>query len=237
MDSEYLFTLNEFIEKNKTNPKYKQLIDDFCEFPEDKSLFSMRIKFEQRINDIVIFHRYVVSTYNNNQKILNPIFSEFNKHYSNAFDAIKPEEKHFARLSFKNYNWKEEQEQAKIIANESLVINLWITVEQYTNRCLLFVDNNNQKSYRWDIIKSKFEEKEINLSNISSYSTINELRILNNKIKHLYVVDKQLAKFDNFKDHVNKELNYVPFKLEDYIVSTYHFIYKLINSLGNNVQY
>ena len=237
MDSEYLFTLNEFIEKNKKNPKYKQLIDDFYEFPEDESLFSMRIKFEQRINDIVIFHRYVVLTYNNNKKILNPIFSEFNKHYSNAFDAIKPEEKHFARLSFKNYNWKEEQEQAKIIANESLVINLWTTVEQYTNRCLLFVDNNNQKSYRWDIIKSKFEKKEINLSNISSYSTIDELRVLNNKIKHLYVVDTQLAKFDNFKDHVNKELNYVPFKLEDYIVSTYHFIYKLINSLGNSVQY
>ena len=197
----------------------------------------MQIKSKQRIDDIVMTHRYVMEVYNHNRKHYDPIYKEFNKHNSNMLDDISEENKHLIRISFPNYNWKEEIEQVKIIANESLIINLWATIEQFTNRTLNLINSNAKSSYKWDIIKKEFLSKEVDLTSINSYKNINEIRVVNNKLKHLYFTDEELAKFDNFKDNKGKSLNLDSFPLQNYITSSYHFIYTLLNLVGETEYY
>jgi len=233
-----LLTLNE-LEKSE-NKIYKNLEEDFYVFPEGDTgskRFELRIKSIQRINDIVMSHRYVMAIYDNNRAKYDPIYKKFNEHHLNMFDEISEENKHLARMSFPNYNWKEEMEQVKIIANESLIINLWATIEQFTNRTLNLINPDEKASHRWDILKNKFINNEIDITTIASYDNINELRVVNNKIKHLYFVDEQLAQFENFKDSQGKSLNLISFNLQDYITTSYHFLVTLINKAGESIYY
>ena len=77
----------------------------------------------------------------------------------------------------------------------------------------------------------------MDLTSINSYKNINEIRVVNNKLKHLYFTDEELAKFDNFKDNKGKSLNLVSFPLQNYITSSYHFIYTLLNLVGETEYY
>lgn len=237
----FLPTLNEFINKNTGNLELRVLIDDFCEFPEGKEQFLLRTQALHRIDDIVMFHRFVMATHASNQKVITPAFEEFNKHHNNMFDELKGNTEALitGRLAFDMLNIREQQIQIECIANESLVINLWATIEQYANRSqkLLIDGESAASSQNWPDIINIFNEKQINIKSFSSYNTIDEMRQLNNKIKHLYYVDKKLAKFDHFKAHFNKSLDSVPFRVQDYTIATYHFICQLINSIGPSERY
>lgn len=233
-----LLTLGE-LEKSQ-DQTYLKLEEGFFAFPtgdDSSERMSLRIQAIQRIDDIVMSHRYVMAVYDSNRKQYDSVYKEFNEHHLNMFDEISEENKHLARMSSPNYNWKEEQEQVKAIANESLIINLWATIEQFTNRTLNLVDPNGKSSHRWDVVKKDFLNSDVDISTIDSYENINELRVVNNKIKHLYFVDEQLAKFENFKDSEGKSLNAVSFNLQGYISSSYHFLLTLINSVGETIYY
>lgn len=233
-----LLTLGE-LEKSQ-DQTYLQLEEGFFAFPtgdDSSERMSLRLQAKQRIDDIVMSHRYVMAVYDNNKKQYDPVYKEFNEHHSNMFDEISEENKHLARMSFPNYNWKEEQEQVKAIANESLIINLWATIEQFANRTLNLVAPNGKSSHRWDVVKKDFFSSGVDISIIGSYESINELRVVNNKIKHLYFVDEQLARFESFKDSEGKSLNAVSFNLQGYISSSYHFLITLINSVGETIYY
>lgn len=233
-----LLTLNQL--DTSDDESYLKLKEDFYVFPEgdnSKERFELQIKLKQRINDIVMFHRYVMEIYNHNREHYDPVYKEFNEHNLNMLDDIPEEHKHLTRMSFPNYNWKEEIEQVKVIANESLIINLWATIEQFTNRTLNLINPDAKSSHRWDVVKKEFLDKGVDFTSINSYENINELRVVNNKLKHLYFVDEQLAKFSNFKDSEGKSLNSVSFNLQNYITSSYHFLYTLINSVGETIYY
>ena len=233
-----LLTLNQL--DTSDDESYLKLKEDFYFFPtgdNSKERHELQIKSEQRINDIVMSHRYVVEVYNHNRKHYDPVYKEFNEHNLNMLDDISEEHKHLFRMSFPNYNWKEEIEQVKVIANESLIINLWVTIEQFTNRTLKLINPDAKSSYYWNDLKNDFFSKGVDFTSINSYENINELRVVNNKLKHMYFVDEQLAKFNNFKDSEGKSLNSVSFNLQDYITSSYHFLYTLINSVGETIYY
>jgi hypothetical protein len=232
-----LLTLNEL---DVSDECYLKLKEDFFVFPvgdNSKGRLELQIKSKQRINDIVMFHRYVMEVYYHNREHYDPVYKEFNKHNLNIFDDIPEEHKHSARMSFPNYNWNVEIEQVKAIANESLIINLWVTIEQFTNRTLNLINPDAKSSHRWDEVKNSFLKKHIDLTSLNSYDVIDELRVVNNKLKHLYFVDEQLAKFNHFKDYKGKSLNSVSFNLQDYITSSYHFLYKLNNIIGETEYY
>ncbi|TOQ13229.1 hypothetical protein, partial [Vibrio parahaemolyticus] len=85
----YLPTLNEFTNENYGNDEYKSIIDDVCEFPEGEERFSLRLQAIQRIDDIVMFHRFVMVTHENNQQTIEPGFKKFNEHYQGMFDNVR----------------------------------------------------------------------------------------------------------------------------------------------------
>jgi hypothetical protein len=233
-----LLTLSEL--KKSQDDTYLKLKEDFFVFPERDYVserLELRIQSKQRIDDIVMSHRYVMAIYDSNRKKYDPVYKEFNEHHLNMFDEVSDDNKYLARMAFPNYNWKEEQEQVKAIANESLIINLWATIEQFTNRTLNLIDPDGKSSHHWYVVEKEFLKSGVDILTISSSESINELRIVNNKIKHLYFVDKQLAKFESFKDSEGKSLNSVSFNLQKYISSSYHFIFTLINSVGDTIYY
>ncbi|MDA0135281.1 hypothetical protein L2D36_25625 [Vibrio harveyi] len=233
-----LLTLGE-LEKSQ-DVTYHKLEEGFFVFPEGENAeerLSLRMQSLQRINDIVMSHRYAMTVYDSNKQQYDPVYKEFNEHHLNMFDDIPEENKHLVRLAFPNYNWKVEQEQVKSIVGESLVINLWATVEQFSNRILALTESQGKSSHRWHDIEKDFVELGVDVTEIASYAAINEMRVLNNKIKHLYFVDSQLAKFESFKDLKGKSLGLVRFNLQHYVSSTYHFIFTLINAIGETIYY
>jgi len=237
-----LLTFGEFEDKNKHDPKFKKILDDVCEFPEGQPRFLLRLQSIQRVDDIVMFHRFVMATHSNNQQVIAPAFAEFNAHYNNAFDSIEGNNEAVitGRLAFRDYNIHKQQQQVACIANESLIINLWATIEQYSTRCLSLLlegSTNKEIPYRWDKILSKFNDHKFDLTSLGSYSIIDEMRTLNNKIKHLYKVDEKLAEYDYFKEHLNKEINNVPLRVQEYTIATYHYLCQLINLIGPSERY
>lgn len=237
----FLPTLNEFLEENKNKSEFETMVDDFSEFPEESDLFALRLQAIQRIDDIVMFHRFVMVTHENNQQVIKPEFDSFNKHYKGMFDSIEENESAkiaTTRLVFQPFDVYVQQDQIKSIANESLVINLWATIEQYANHCLQFVtSDSSSRSHRWPDVINKFLEQQLDIKSLGSYSTIDEMRVLNNKIKHLYHVDSNLASFEYFEEHAGKKISNVPLRVQDYTLATYHYICQLINSTGPSVQY
>ncbi|GLT20177.1 hypothetical protein GCM10007938_39600 [Vibrio zhanjiangensis] len=233
-----LLTLNE-LEKSQ-DVTYLALKEDFFVFPRGEhssERFELKLKAEQRIDDIVMFHRYVMTVYESNKEQYDPVYNKFNEHHAHMFDEIPDENKHLARMSFPNFNWKEEQEQVKAISNESLIINLWATIEQFTNRTTKLVNPDSNSSHRWNVVEQNLSNFGVNVTAISSYGNINELRVVNNKIKHLYYVDEQLSQFENFNGCQGQSLNSIDFDLQRYISSSYHFLIALINSVGESIYY
>lgn len=239
---EYVQTLNEYIGTNKPLPQEFEIFYSFPCGDNRSERQNLRDEFKQRIDDIVMSHRYVVAIYNRNQEGFKPAFDNYNKNYNGMFDEILGDEGKVvqARTGFKMFNHHMEQQRAIQIANEGLIIHLWATIEQYAKRAYLIVCDGSEKkkpSYKWDGIKDVFASKGIDLGAITSYPIIDELRTLNNKIKHTYIVDEKLASFTPFKDYLDQRIDQVTLRIDEYTISTYHFIYSLISSLGENEQY
>lgn len=237
----FLPTLNEFTNENKGNDEYKKIVNDICEFPEGEERFSLRLQAIQRIDDIVMFHRFVMVTHENNQQVVEPGFKKFNEHYQGMFDSVRhdnPDEVATTRMAFNAFDTYKQQSQIKCIANESIVINLWATIEQYTNRILkVLLTNQTSSSHVWQKVVEKFEENSVDIKTLSSYAIIDEIRVLNNKIKHSYVVDNKLANFQFFNEYNGKSISEVPLRIKDYTIATYHFIVQLINIIGPSERY
>ncbi|MEL3927101.1 hypothetical protein V1669_06795 [Aeromonas enteropelogenes] len=237
----FLPTLNEFINENYHDILHKGIIDDFCEYPEGKKRFGLRLQAIQRIDDIVMFHRFVMVTHKSNQEVVETGFKAFNEHYQGMFDNISDDNSEqiaTTRMVFRPFDIYKQQDQIMRIANESIVINLWATIEQYTNRALQTLSSNQvPSSHKWYEIVNKFKENDFDITLLSAYETINEIRILNNKIKHSYIVDTQLSTFKSFISYNGKPISDVPLRVRDYTISTYHFIVQLINIIGPSERY
>lgn len=237
----FLPTLNEFIKENHDDIFHKEMIDDIYEFPEGEKRFGLRLQAIQRIDDIVMFHRFVMVTHKSNQEVVEPGFKAFNEHYQGMFDNVSDdnsEQVATARMAFSPFYIYKQQSQIKCIANESIVINLWATIEQYTNRVLQISSSNQvSNSHKWHEIINKFKKNDFDITLLSAYATINEIRVLNNKIKHSYSVDNELAKFKFFSVYNGKSINNVPLRVQDYTIATYHFIVQLINIIGPSERY
>jgi hypothetical protein len=239
---EYVPTLGEFIEKNKPLPKEYEVIYSFPSGDNGCERQRLREEFKQRVDDILISHRYVVAIYNSNQEVFGPAFDAYNRNYNGMFDDILDDDGKVveARIGFRMFNHHMEQQRAIQIANEGLIIHLWATIEQYTKRAYLIVcDGSETKkpSYQWPVIKEILAGKGIDLETLLAYSGIDEMRVLNNKIKHTYMVDETLAAFAPFKDYLNQRIDKAPLRIDEYAISTYLFIYNLISLLGENEQY
>lgn len=231
-------TLGEIEILSNNDESLKSFLRECFIFPCDTSntnRLSLRTQAIQRINDIVMF------THAENNKIIEPVFQAFNDHYDSMFNNIgsNPDNVSSFRMTFSNYNDMAQLHKIKCIANESLVINLWTTIEQISNRCLEMILNtvSETRSHRWHGIVRSYEDMNVILKDSSSYPLINELRVLNNKIKHSYIVDKELSSFEFFNNLTGKRIDSIPLRVFDYILATYNFVCFITNRTGESIYF
>ncbi|MDX8000120.1 hypothetical protein FE394_13105 [Xenorhabdus sp. Reich] len=251
-------TLDEYLTQNieNNNPKIKEIVDDFCDFPgpekkdcQNEKENSLREKralllksFKNRVDDIIIFNRYALHQYNINAENIGPKFALYDEEYGGMFSSIldkQDEEKiEYARLGFKNFDWVCELLNARKIADEGLIIHLWATIEQHVKRAILIMEESRKEMpYKWNELKRLSKEVGIDLESLPSYDIINEIRVVNNKIKHLYIVDKELCKYTGFAEHEGKKMSAVNYRTHEYALAAHHFMNRLVMAMGPVISY
>lgn len=143
-------------------------------------------------------------------------------------------------MVFRNFNDIAQLRQVECIANESSIINLWATIEKISTRCLAMVSNSafgKRVPHKWKDLESHYTNINVILKNAISYATIDELRVLNNKIKHSYLVDDEISSFDFFKDQANRRIDTIPLRVFDYTLAAYNFVCFVTNRSGENEFY
>lgn len=240
--------LSEFIETHKedNDKNMVEAINLFLSFPIRDDSFKvdrthLRDELRRRVDDVIMSYRYTMNIYNNNLQRFLPIFEEEDRRNGGMYSSIlrcgSEEAINYGR-HFITFNKYIEIRNALAISKEGLIIQLWAAVEQFSKRALVAFGINVKDDLSWtDGVEHQFFKCGIKFKSISSYKMIKELRVVNNKIKHLYRVDEQLAKYDGFKEHLNKPMVYVDYKVHDYTFAVYHFFYSVISEMGDNTQY
>ncbi len=129
----------------------------------------------------------------------------------------------------------------KSISKKLIIIGLYMIVEKYTKIIVKWLyaelDKNKlnekiKKLHRWKFLEAELNRKKIDLSNVEEYSTINELRCLNNDIKHSGYVSKDLLNFSTWKGDIGKEIDTEKIDLDNF----YNSIPKYLADLAEKIR-
>ncbi len=118
----------------------------------------------------------------------------------------------------------------KSFTDQHFVIGLWVLVEQNIAKLLNVYKEKTgtvfKIPYSWNETIPLLSSLGINTDeNLPSYQNINELRVLNNKLKHLNMVDSKLSEFPYFHDKEGKDLDKITLELQRYSDNAFAFIY------------
>lgn len=118
----------------------------------------------------------------------------------------------------------------KSFTDQHFVVGLWALVEQTLAKVLnTYKERTNSGfsiPYSWDKITILLRSLNVDTDhNLPIYKNANELRVLNNKIKHLNEVDSRLAEFPYFKDKKGEDLDRVDLELQRYADYAYAFLF------------
>ncbi|KAA0915422.1 hypothetical protein [Psychrobacter sp. ANT_WB68] len=124
----------------------------------------------------------------------------------------------------------------KSLVDQHFIVGLWVLTEQTIAKVLeVFYDLSGLSSkipFRWDETLKLFQSLSLNTDeNLEIYKNINELRVLNNKIKHLNKVDAKLSEFDYFKNMLNEPIDKISLELQRYSDYSCAFIYFIVEQL------
>ncbi|WP_377828163.1 hypothetical protein ACFKHW_29720 [Bradyrhizobium lupini] len=124
-----------------------------------------------------------------------------------------------------------EKESIRIFGDQLLMIGLWAMVEQYCGRTLSEMERclrrghvQKETPHRWSSLADRFIGLGVDLVRCKSYVAVDECRVLNNKIKHVGRVDKQLAQFSRFENQLGKNFDTVALDLQYYSDSVMEFV-------------
>lgn len=252
-DIPFIETLNEFVDHNidTSDELIKTMVDDFCDYPgpedaegEEREFKlnrnSLLQQFKQRIDDTVIAHRYVMAQYNFNAEQIAPKFEEMDKEFGGMFTQLLKEGNakkiSECRLGFKNFTWVCETLNSKQIADEQLIISLWATTEKYLKQILIIKGMKKKDiKFNWELLKKIYENYNINLEKLPSYEVVNEVRIKNNKIKHDF--NKREVNSEQFTEFDGLAVSNEEYDVHKYALHTYHFMNRVVMSLGPIVSY
>lgn len=86
--------------------------------------------------------------------------------------------------------------------------------------------------FQWEVLKDFFKSKNIKFSEIDSFSELNDLRKVNNNLKHSCIVDKEILKIKEF----TKEGSYNYNELEAFYERVNKAPVKFLQSLANAIK-
>lgn len=193
-------------------------------------------ELEFRHQDICMFHSLIYDRLHYESaaldKIVERMKTELTSNYTEDADLIAQ-----ARLRSKINADDDVIRSIKSFADETSAIGLWALVEQFSSQAyaMAFPDTSGKarkRSYAWDSLKKGFAEAGITISDCRESSIIEELRVLNNKIKHLNVVDEELATFQTFSTHNDQRIRDIELPMQMYADGVYLFLGDLLEKAG-----
>jgi len=119
--------------------------------------------------------------------------------------SLSENEKWFIQESLIDQN--AELEEVEELAYELAIIALYKKIEITTKRAIKIVypDINPQKLFKFKELKKELKNKYIDIEALTNYQAMNELRCLNNSIKHSNIVNDELANYEGWVK--NKQLS------------------------------
>lgn len=101
----------------------------------------------------------------------------------------------------------EELKEVEELSYELGIIALYKKIEITTKRAIKIVysDIDQKKLFKFKELKKSLKDKNIDLESIVNFHAMDELRCLNNSIKHSNMVNNELAKYEGWEE--NKELS------------------------------
>ena len=100
-----------------------------------------------------------------------------------------------------------ELKEVEELAYELAIIALYKKIEITTKRAIkiIYPDIDQKKLFYFKELKKKLKNKHIEIEAFTNYQAMNELRCLNNSIKHSHTVDDELANYAGWEK--NKQLS------------------------------
>lgn len=116
---------------------------------------------------------------------------------------------------------------------EMRIVSLFKSVEIEIKQLLkqTYTDINTKNFYRWDIMSNFFKSIDININDIEGYSETNQLRIVNNQIKHNSTLNNDVKSIPEFS-HSD---NFSPDNLETFYSRIYPITNKFVSSLSREI--
>ncbi len=130
------------------------------------------------------------------------------------------------------------------ISKKLAVVGLYMVVETFTKQIMkCFYQDLDEKMkkeklhilHKWGVLKDKLNVLcGLDLSEVSEFSVIDELRCLNNVIKHGGYVDEKLAAFLTWKDDIGKEIYVDKIELEKFYISIPKYIHDMAEKINGS---
>ncbi|WP_293774469.1 hypothetical protein [uncultured Pantoea sp.] len=225
-----------------TPSEYFMFVERFDHyFPQGIEFHSILQQFMFKLEEIVVFHQFVLNTFKYNESAISKRYEKVNILDEEQKSKLTEEESESYHYWFMRHmeninHYDSLNKAAAYVANDSVVINIWAMIEQFMSKglaCLISKKEGIELSevnipYRWDKIRNKFLLYNIEFSSLPSFNEINECRVLNNKIKHLNIVDAELESYPSFSGKLGKSLTGMQYPLQNYVLASHHFIGMLL---------
>jgi len=209
----------------------------------------LQIEIDFRLQEIALHHQIAYSFVNRKWNEIEGRVNQFKKIDENRPANLSDEEDDYLSIKLSQMRSQINSDDGLIMASKSLadetfVIMLWSTIEQFLCRnltkieaCKLSIDEKDVKiNFRWDQILKKYKSYGIDLISIQFYPESNECRVLNNKIKHSNYVDEELSTYENFKTFKGVNFKEIELPLQKYHDMCYIFICEVLKCSGNLLQ-
>ena len=158
------------------------------------------------------------------------------KQYDSEHDYLS----HMDSLNDEIVQLKEVEDISKKLA----AIGLYMIVENVTKNIFKWLyhdlDERTKKKkirvlHRWDVLKKElYNFCALDLSDVSEYSVVDELRCLNNVIKHSGYVNEKLSSFSNWQNDLGKEIDTEKIDLDKFCESIPKYIHDLAEKIREN---
>ncbi|WNJ96062.1 hypothetical protein RND59_02840 [Vibrio ruber] len=202
----------------------------------------LSVELDERIDNFCLFHEIAYQELNRKCAALNDFSAQVK-----AQLAATDDEEAKALIMYQSsqliHSNDTDVQRVQNLADESAIIGFWAIVEQFSKRAYVLLKSNLSGisaseiilPYRWDHIKSAYHEFGLTLNDLTHYDIVNELRVVNNKIKHLYQVDSTLAAFPRFADKEGLPMTFLNYPVHEYEEAVYQFLGSLLVWVGEQI--
>ena len=141
----------------------------------------------------------------------------------------------------------DETEQLKEVEDtykKLLVVGLYMIVERFTKKIMKWLYHDLDEDlkaeklrilHKWERVKTELSFFcSFELSEVEEYSSVAELRRLNNVIKHSGYVDKYLAAFQSWRTELDKDVDVSLIDFEKFCNSIPKYIHNLVEKINEN---